>query len=94
MQSKVEGCLLLRDLFHCCRCVHGQWTLAEEEAFRQVIVDRYDTEGGPYFSTARLWDDGIIDPADTRRVVGLALGAAANAEAYPARKSAYGVFRM
>jgi 3-methylcrotonyl-CoA carboxylase beta subunit len=52
---------------------------------------RYDREGAPEFASARLWDDGVIDPADTRRVLGLALAAALNA---PPRPTAFGVFRM
>jgi 3-methylcrotonyl-CoA carboxylase beta subunit len=60
---------------------------ADEDAIR----DQYETQGSPYYSTARLWDDGVIDPADTRRVLGLALSAAANA---PLDDAGYGVFRM
>jgi 3-methylcrotonyl-CoA carboxylase beta subunit len=67
------------------------WTPAEQEAFKQPIRDQYEAQGNPYYSTARLWDDGIIDPADTRRVLGLALSAAANAQLGPVR---YGTFRM
>ena len=52
---------------------------------------RYDREGAPEYASARLWDDGVIDPADTRRVLALALAAALNA---PPRPTAYGVFRM
>ena len=51
----------------------------EEEAFKAPIRAKYETQGHPYYATARLWDDGIIDPADTRRVLGLALSAALNA---------------
>ena len=57
----------------------------------QAIRDQYEDQGNPYYSTARLWDDGVIDPADTRTVLGLALGAAANA---PLEPVGYGVFRM
>ena len=53
--------------------------------------DRYETQGHPYYATARLWDDGVIDPADTRTVLGLALSACANA---PLEEVGYGVFRM
>ncbi|MBU2606970.1 MAG: methylcrotonoyl-CoA carboxylase, partial [Alphaproteobacteria bacterium] len=69
----------------------GDWPAPEEEAFKQPIRDLYEEEGNPYFSTARLWDDGIIDPADTRRVLGLALSASLNA---PFPERGFGVFRM
>jgi 3-methylcrotonyl-CoA carboxylase beta subunit len=68
-----------------------QWPAEAEEEFKRPIRDRYEHQGDPYYSTARLWDDGIIDPADTRRVLGLALSAAANAPLEPVR---YGIFRM
>jgi len=67
------------------------WSAKDEEAFKAPIRARYEEEGNPYFATARLWDDGIIAPADTRRVVALALSACLNA---PIEKSSYGVFRM
>ena len=67
------------------------WPTAAEEEFKQPVRDQYERQGNPYYSTARLWDDGVIDPADTRRVLGLALSAAANAPLEPA---GYGVFRM
>ncbi|MEO7477850.1 MAG: carboxyl transferase domain-containing protein [Lysobacteraceae bacterium] len=67
------------------------WTAEEEEAFKSPIRDQYEQQGHPYYASARLWDDGIIDPADTRRVLGLALSAAMNA---PIEKAAFGVFRM
>jgi len=67
------------------------WDPAEEAAFKAPIRAQYDTQGHPYYATARLWDDGIIDPADTRRVVALALSAALNAPIPPTR---FGVFRM
>ena len=71
----------------------GKADMDEEEqaAFKQPILDRYEAEGNPYYSTARLWDDGILDPAETRRVLGLALIACLNA---PAQETQYGVFRM
>jgi 3-methylcrotonyl-CoA carboxylase beta subunit len=61
------------------------------EAFKAPIRDQYEHQGHPYYATARLWDDGIIDPADTRRVLGLALSAAGDA---PLPAVRYGVFRM
>jgi 3-methylcrotonyl-CoA carboxylase beta subunit len=67
------------------------WTAAEEEAFKAPIREQYEEQGNPYYSTARLWDDGIIDPADTRSVLGLALSVCANA---PLEPVSYGVFRM
>jgi 3-methylcrotonyl-CoA carboxylase beta subunit len=62
-----------------------------EEEFRQRIRAQYENQGHPWYSTARLWDDGVIDPADTRTVLGLALSTAANA---PLAEPAFGVFRM
>ncbi|HWU31906.1 MAG TPA: carboxyl transferase domain-containing protein [Marmoricola sp.] len=63
----------------------------DEEAFKQAIRDQYETQGSPYYSTARLWDDGIIDPRETRRVLGIALEVAAQA---PIADPSYGIFRM
>lgn len=63
----------------------------EREAFTRPILDKYETEGSPYYSTARLWDDGIIDPLDTRMVLGLGIAASLNA---PIPESKFGVFRM
>ena len=68
------------------------WPEAEESAFRQEIREQYEKQGHPYYASARLWDDGIIDPMDTRRVLALALAAARNAPDPGER--AYGVFRM
>jgi 3-methylcrotonyl-CoA carboxylase beta subunit len=68
-----------------------EWPAAEEEAFKAPIRSRYEEEGSPYFSTARLWDDGVIDPRDTRRVVALSLAAALHA---PIEETRFGVFRM
>jgi 3-methylcrotonyl-CoA carboxylase beta subunit len=67
------------------------WSAEEEEAFKAPIRDQYERQGHPYYASARLWDDGIIDPADTRRVLGLAISASLNAPIEPQR---YGVFRM
>ena len=64
----------------------------EEEAFKAPIREQYETQGNPYYATARLWDDGIIDPADTRRVLGLALSASLNAPIE--ERTRFGVFRM
>jgi 3-methylcrotonyl-CoA carboxylase beta subunit len=73
--------------------VRGEaWPEADEEKFRASIRDQYETQGHPYYATARLWDDGVIDPADTRRVLGLALSAVRNAP--PAGEGPYGIFRM
>ncbi|OLF06502.1 methylcrotonoyl-CoA carboxylase [Actinophytocola xinjiangensis] len=67
------------------------WPVEDEESFKDPIREQYEDQGNPYYSTARLWDDGVIDPADTRQVLGLALSVAANAPLEPVR---YGVFRM
>ena len=69
----------------------GAWSADEEAAFKQPIKEQYEHQGHPYYATARLWDDGVIDPADTRMVLGLGLSAALNAE-IPETK--FGVFRM
>jgi 3-methylcrotonyl-CoA carboxylase beta subunit len=71
--------------------VRGFDSPEEEEAFKVPIRAQYEAQGSPYYSTARLWDDGIIDPADTRRVLGMGLAVAANA---PTPAPSYGVFRM
>ena len=68
-----------------------RWTPEEAEAFKAPVREKYETEGDPYFATARLWDDGIIDPVQTRDVLGLAIAASLNAPVPPTR---YGVFRM
>lgn len=69
----------------------GTWTEEEQEAFMAPIREQYAEQGHPYYASARLWDDGIIDPADTRRVLALGLSVAANA---PIAESRFGVFRM
>ena len=69
----------------------GTWSKEEEEAFRAPIRNQYETQGHPYFASARLWDDGIIDPADTRRVLALGLSATLNA---PIPDTQFGLFRM
>ena len=67
------------------------WNATEEQAFKETIRSQYETQGHPYYASARLWDDGIIDPIDTRMVLGLGLSAALNA---PIEKTTFGVFRM
>jgi len=69
----------------------GGWSAEEEEAFKAPIRDQYEAQGHPYYASARLWDDGIIDPAETRTVVGLSLSASLNA---PIPQTRFGVFRM
>ncbi|HKM62910.1 MAG TPA: carboxyl transferase domain-containing protein [Acidisphaera sp.] len=67
------------------------WSTENEEAFKAPIREQYETQGHPYYASARLWDDGVIDPVDTRRVLGLAISAGLNAPAEPTR---FGLFRM
>jgi 3-methylcrotonyl-CoA carboxylase beta subunit len=69
----------------------GTWSEVEEEEFKAPIRDQYEREGNPYYATARLWDDGIILPSETRRVLGLAFSATLNA---PVEETRFGVFRM
>ena len=69
----------------------GVWTAEEEAAFRAPILEQYEREGHPLYSSARLWDDGIIDPAKSREVLALSLSAALNA---PVPETRFGVFRM
>ncbi len=68
-----------------------KWSLEDEEAFKAPVRKQYEEQGHPYYASARIWDDGIIDPADSRRVLGLALSAALNA---PIGETRFGVFRM
>jgi 3-methylcrotonyl-CoA carboxylase beta subunit len=67
------------------------WAPEDEEAFKAPIRDQYEEQGHPYYASARLWDDGVIDPADTRMVLGLGISAALNAPIPPTR---FGLFRM
>ncbi len=69
----------------------GSWSDEDEQQFKQPIREQYDRQGHPYYATARLWDDGVIDPADTRMVLALGLSAALNA---PTKETRFGVFRM
>jgi acetyl-CoA carboxylase carboxyltransferase component len=71
--------------------VKGEMTPEERAAFEAPILEKYEREGNPYYSTARLWDDGIIDPLDTRRVIAIGLDAAAHA---PLPATDFGIFRM
>ena len=68
-----------------------EWLEEEEQAFKQPILDAYEEQGHPYYASARLWDDGVIDPAQTRQVLGLAISAALNR---PIDDTRFGVFRM
>ena len=68
-----------------------KWTAGEEEQFKIPIRQQYEKEGHPYYATARLWDDGIIDPADTRKVLGLSISASLNK---PIEDTKFGIFRM
>jgi acetyl-CoA carboxylase carboxyltransferase component len=63
----------------------------ESAEFKRPTLEKYEHEGNPYYSTARLWDDGILDPAETRRVLALAISASLNA---PMEETRFGVFRM
>jgi 3-methylcrotonyl-CoA carboxylase beta subunit len=69
----------------------GNWSKEDEEAFKSPIREQYETQGHPYYATARLWDDGVLDPAQTRRALGLGISAALNA---PIQSTKFGVFRM
>lgn len=69
----------------------GKLTIEEEEALKSKIVNKFDKEASCYYATSRIWDDGIIDPAQTRQVLGLSLAASLNA---PIKKSKFGIFRM
>jgi len=68
-----------------------EWSAEDEATFKQPVLDTYDQQGHPYYASARLWDDGIIDPADTRMVLGLSLSASLNR---PIDSTRFGVFRM
>lgn len=68
-----------------------KWSKEQEESFKKPIRDKYEREGQPYYSSARLWDDGIIDPADSRKVLGLSLSVAMNSTP---EETKFGVFRM
>ena len=69
----------------------GTWSTEEEASFKQPILDQFGAQSHPYYASARLWDDGVIDPADTRRVLALGLSAALNA---PIEDTKFGIFRM
>lgn len=76
-------------LYSCARVL--QWDKDAEEKFKAKVVEGYEREGNCYYSTARLWDDGIIDPADTRKVIGLSISASRNRDP---QETKFGVFRM
>ena len=67
------------------------WSQQQEDEFKQPIIDTYEEQGHPYYASARLWDDGVIDPADTRFVLGLSISASLNK---PIEDTRFGVFRM
>jgi 3-methylcrotonyl-CoA carboxylase beta subunit len=69
----------------------GTWAAEEEAAFRRPILEQYERQGHPYYASARMWDDGVIDPLDTRMTLALGLSAALNA---PIPETRFGVFRM
>src|SRR5256886_6465992 len=69
----------------------GTWSKEEEEKFKRPVLDQYERQGHPYYATARLWDDGLIAPEETRRTLALAISASLNA---PIEETRFGVFRM
>jgi 3-methylcrotonyl-CoA carboxylase beta subunit len=69
----------------------GTWSPEEEAAFKAPLREQYETQGHPYYASARLWDDGVIDPKDTRKILALAISASLNA---PIPESKFGLFRM
>jgi 3-methylcrotonyl-CoA carboxylase beta subunit len=69
----------------------GKWSAEEEAAFKAPLLAQYEHQGHPYYASARLWDDGVIDPMDTRMTLALGLSAALNA---PVAETKFGVFRM
>jgi 3-methylcrotonyl-CoA carboxylase beta subunit len=69
----------------------GQWSSEEEAAFKAPLRQQFETQGHPYYASARLWDDGIIDPKDTRKILSLAISASLNA---PIPETKFGLFRM
>ena len=71
--------------------IGGDWGAEDEDAVKAPILEQYEREGHPYYATARLWDDGVIDPAQTRQVLALGISAALNKPIEPTR---FGVFRM
>jgi len=71
-----------------------EWSAEDEQAFKQPIMDKFEHESSAYFSTSRLWDDGVIDPADTRTVLGHSLAIARRVGCDPPNETKFGVFRM
>ena len=74
-----------------CSCGETTESAEDEAAFKAPLLEQYETQGHPYYASARLWDDGVINPAETRMVLGLGISAAVNA---PIRETRFGVFRM
>ena len=70
---------------------HQVFAQTDEDRFMEEIITQYEIQGSPYYSSARLWDDGVIDPAQTRSILGLALSAVQHA---PVQKTQYGIFRI
>jgi 3-methylcrotonyl-CoA carboxylase beta subunit len=92
-----QAASVLAQLRRDAREAHGEgWSEAEEEKLKAPIRAQYETQGHPYYASARLWDDGVIDPADTRMVLGLAISASLNApiERFDSERGRFGVFRM
>ena len=90
--------LFMEELMQCPKCGSDQieqrgetWSAEEEDQFKQPYRDQFEKQGHPYYASARLWDDGVIDPAESRHVLGLSLAAALNA---PIETTQFGVFRM
>jgi acetyl-CoA carboxylase carboxyltransferase component len=91
MGGQQAALVLLQVRLDSLRARGQEMTPAEQDELTRPILEKYEEEGSPYYSTARLWDDGILDPAQTRATLGLALSASLNA---PIGETRYGVFRM
>ncbi len=91
MGGELAACVLATLRREALEAVGREWSSADEEASKAPIRAKYEAEGSPYYATARLWDDGIVAPQETRRVLSLAFSATLNAKVEPTR---FGVFRM